>query len=214
MGEVILDFLRHERRVGAVKRRLKDALWAVKGRRLRNPELPTDVCSVLFVCKGNICRSPFAERRMGAKLAPTGPRCSSAGLAVSAEGPPAAARQAASPWGVMLDDHVPRALSASSMEEHDLVVVMEVSHLDEVRARFPQHRHKVALLPLYDPEAQGAWLRFNVPDPYGKDLERFRECYERLDRCLGELARALGSAGGARGREGAEVRGRGSVVNE
>ena len=43
------------------KRNNKKFYWSVYGRTICNPRLPQNINSILFVCKGNICRSPFAE---------------------------------------------------------------------------------------------------------------------------------------------------------
>jgi protein-tyrosine-phosphatase len=54
-----------------------------------------------------------------------------------------------------------------------------------------EHHGKLHLLPLFD-EQRGSFLRFNLPDPYGKGVERFRECYARIERCLQELLQSTG----------------------
>ena len=47
----------------AAKAPVKDALWTIRGRQFRNPQFGREVRSVLFLCHGNICRSPFAAVR-------------------------------------------------------------------------------------------------------------------------------------------------------
>ena len=46
----------------AVKRPVRDAWWRVRGMSIAEASLPAEPRSLLFICKGNICRSPFAER--------------------------------------------------------------------------------------------------------------------------------------------------------
>lgn len=43
------------------KNGLVDRYWSLRGPYIRVPVVPSNPQSVLFVCKGNICRRPFAE---------------------------------------------------------------------------------------------------------------------------------------------------------
>jgi protein-tyrosine phosphatase len=45
-----------------IKRGLIELYWMVRGASIYIPALTSQAWSVLFVCRGNICRSPFAER--------------------------------------------------------------------------------------------------------------------------------------------------------
>jgi protein-tyrosine phosphatase len=173
------------------KRPLKDAYWRWRGRGLQNPEPPATPRSVLFVCKGNICRSPYAER-FAKKLLGNDVRCESAGIKVTqGNHPPHEAVTVAAERGISLSGLRPRELTAEMMDEFDMVVVMEGGQMEYLRARFVEHHGKLHLLPLFD-ERRGSFLRFNLPDPYGKGFERFRECYDRIERCLQELLQSTG----------------------
>jgi protein-tyrosine phosphatase len=166
-----------------VKRPLKDAFWRWRGRRLLNPEPPFTVRSLLFVCKGNICRSPYAER-YARTLVENDVRCDSAGLKVNqGNRPPGHAVAVAAERGIDLSGMRPRELTAEMVAEFDMVVVMEGGQMEHLRARFAKHHDKLFLLPLFD-DSRGGFLRFNLPDPYGKGIEDFRECYARIERCL------------------------------
>lgn len=45
-----------------IKGNLRDLYWKIHGNKVKNPGLPDIPRSFLFVCKGNVCRSPFAEQ--------------------------------------------------------------------------------------------------------------------------------------------------------
>ena len=45
-----------------IKETVKNIYWYGYGKTIFNPRLPKNISSILFVCLGNICRSPFAER--------------------------------------------------------------------------------------------------------------------------------------------------------
>ena len=56
----------------ALKRPARNVRWRIRGRGIANPPLPHRVSSVLFVCLGNICRSPFGALLATALEAETG----------------------------------------------------------------------------------------------------------------------------------------------
>lgn len=175
----------------AIRRRIRDILWTIRGIALRNPPLPSKVESILFVCLGNICRSPFAavvaaERLRGAGR--TQVRCASAGIAAR-EGAraPAAACDAVAVLGLSLVDHRPQALTRTLVDAHDLIVVMEAAHLWKLRAAYPDAAGRVVLLSLFDERASGGYERYNIEDPFMRPPEAFGACYGRIDRGLSRL---------------------------
>ena len=123
--------------------------------------------SVLVVCVGNICRSPLGERVLAERL--PGLRIASAGLAaVVGQGADASAALVAAEIGVDLGGHVARQLTAEIGSAHDLILVMEPGHRDEVFRRFPSLSGRVML---FDQWTGGQ----GVPDPYGKPLDVHRK---------------------------------------
>lgn len=174
----------------AVKRPMRNVLWAFKGERLVNPVLPAKVESILFVCLGNICRSPFAEalavQRLG-ELRVRDFRCASAGIKTHQGGrAPQNACDVAATFGLSLTSHRPQTLTADLMNAYDLVVVMEASQLDEVRRVYPQASARLFLLSLFDRAATG-YERYNIADPFSQPRKTFEMCYERIDRAVTQL---------------------------
>jgi protein-tyrosine phosphatase len=174
----------------AVKLRepLRNARWALVGRRTGNPPVPPGVNTMLFVCLGNICRSPFGARLAERVLAESGRggiRCVSAGVRPSQDNrSPDEACEVATAYGVTLTDHRPQALTRELMDASDLVVVMEWRQLTQVRETYPEHRDRIFLLPLFDDQARNAYERYNITDPFGRPRAAFEECYLRVDRSL------------------------------
>ena len=187
------------RALASVRRGLKHAVWAVRGVTISNPPLPAEVRSILFVCKGNICRSPFAAIRAQALADATsrGIRCSSAGLRPSPDGRcPSIAVTAARRFGVSLSRHTPVAIDNEMMKEHDLIVVMEADQVAAVRRNWPRHQKPIVLLALFDPGPDGpldSIERVNIPDPFGRDAAEFDRCYRRLDASVRELVSSIPS---------------------
>ena len=149
-----------------------------------------DVRSVLVLCEGNICRSPYAaallENRTGG--VPGGVRVTSAGFLRSDRPSPAEAIEAAAVRGVDLQRHRSRKVDAALMLDADLILVMDPGHAHRVYGMAPSARARVLLLGETDPRL---FQRCVIPDPYGGDRATFDECYDRIDRCVISLSRVL-----------------------
>lgn len=183
----------------ALKRPVRNAVWTVKGLRTRNPPLPERVGSVLFVCLGNICRSPFGAHRAAQVLGAAGGRavtCTSAGFHPSqAARSPEGACRAAATYGLSLDEHLPQPLTREMVAAHDVIFVMEAAQLELMRRQYPEHRDRIFLMSLLDDAPAGGYERYNIADPFGQPDAEFQACYGRIDRILTRWAAAV------RGRE-------------
>ena len=133
------------------------------------------VRNVLVVCLGNVCRSPMAEfilrRRLGGRDVIVG----SAGIAATngARIDPLALL-VLDRHGIDADAHVARRLERSMIDAADLVLVMERTQLDFIRAGLPSATGKTFLL--------GKWQGgFEIPDPFGKSRETFDHLYRTVD---------------------------------
>lgn len=178
-----------------VKRLVRDAFWALRDRAYQNPPWPGRVNSMLFVCYGNICRSPFAARLADQRLISaglTGVRCSSAGFRANQRNTsPLDAVDAAAPYGVRLGDNRPLLLTQQTILAHDVVFVMEPGHLKELRRRWPAQRHRFFLLPRFETPAPevGAYERTHFEDPFDRGPDAFLESYARISRAIDGVVR-------------------------
>lgn len=150
---------------------------------------------VLFVCLGNICRSPLAEAIFLHKARSRGwsqleaDSCGTSNYNLGDDPDPRTLRNA-SRNGVTVE-HVARQLSASDFSTFDRILVMDRNNLRATLAvADPQHHHKVELLRAFDPIGEG-----EVPDPYYGSEEDFQEVFEMLDRCVEGLLRDLEGQG-------------------
>jgi protein-tyrosine-phosphatase len=187
-----------------VREPLRDLYWGVYGRSLRNPRLDKVPESLLFVCTGNICRSPFAERKAARLLEEEHGRrlvISSAGIHVETSLPsPENAVLAGRDFRVDLVDHRSRRVTEELVDDHDMILCMEAGHTRALWDLFPDHRHKFHLLPLFERpgDGRGSYHLYNIEDPYGHPLDRYRECFRQIERCLQELFRILFVSGSSR----------------
>jgi protein-tyrosine phosphatase len=124
---------------------------------------------ILFVCLGNICRSPTAEgvlRHLAAKEAPELDfEVDSAGTGDYHIGtaPDARSQRAAQRRGIDLSGLRARQVVAADFQRFDLILAMDRENLRELKAMQPKaSKAKVRLFLEYAPEARVV----EVPDPY------------------------------------------------
>jgi protein-tyrosine phosphatase len=147
---------------------------------------------LLFVCMGNICRSPTAEGVMRALLREQGfereIEIDSAGTGGWHTGAPPDARPtaAAARRGIVLEGAA-RQVRASDFEDYDLLLAADRENVRDLRRIAPDEdgREKVRLLRSYDPAAGGD---LDVPDPYYGGPDGFEEVLDLVDAaCRGLL---------------------------
>lgn len=136
--------------------------------------------SVLFVCTGNTCRSPIAERLFrGLSKTPA----SSAGTH-AAPGAPLSRGAAAvlAKRGLPLE-HRARRVDEAMLEEAGAVYVMERAHRDDLAARFARFAGKISVLR----EAAGL-SPVDVEDPLGDAAEEYEACASSIEEALQIIA--------------------------
>lgn len=143
--------------------------------------------SVLVVCSGNICRSPYAEytlRKISPEL-----EVASAGLIVNIshlENKPAdrTAALVAAESGIDLSKHRARQLTGELIDAYDVILLMEHTQLDELCARFPFASYKAFLF--------SQWIgAIDIEDPYRKSELTFRLVFSEIDDAAHEWLRKL-----------------------
>jgi protein-tyrosine phosphatase len=154
---------------------------------------------VLFVCLGNICRSPTAEGVMRSLIEAEGMdgevELDSAGTGAWHVGsaPDPRAAEAASARGVTLAGQA-RKIEPEDFERFDLIVAMDGSNLRDLRAIAPSQegRGKVRLLREFDPASAGG-RDVDVPDPYYGGEDGFGTVFEMVRAaCQGLLDQIRG----------------------
>jgi protein-tyrosine phosphatase len=148
---------------------------------------------VSFVCSGNICRSPTAEMVMRALVDEAGADVSveSAGTGAWHVGDEMDRRSRAElvSRGYDVPPHRARQFEPADFDRLDLVVALDQSHRDDLRAlaRTPTEREKVVLLGEFGTDFRDDP---SVPDPYYGGPDGFSDVLDRVeDGCRGLLAR-------------------------
>jgi protein-tyrosine phosphatase len=152
--------------------------------------LPDSVQSILFVCQGNICRSPLAEAYFQSLVEKEGRHMTvrSAGLETT-PGKPAHvnARVIAQEQGLSLDAHATTQVHKDLLDQSDLIIVMEIIQKDRMHRLYPKTKGKVVLLGRFDSVGS-----LEIADPYCGTSEDFHSCFQQVSRCCDVLAARLG----------------------
>lgn len=141
--------------------------------------------TILFVCTGNICRSPMAMGLLREKLHKEGLegeyRVHSAGVwGLESQPPSPYALQMMAQRGIDISDHRSHDLTPEDMEEADLILTMERGQAEAISLEFPQHTHKVHLL------SEMIGRHYDIRDPYGSPLYEYRQCAAEIERLIEE----------------------------
>lgn len=146
---------------------------------------------ILFVCLGNICRSPAAHTTFEAQLARAGLSedftVDSCGMGDWHVGEPAdpRMRETAKRHGAEIT-HRARHFDDKDFERFDLILAMDEDNKRALvaRARTDSHRTKIRLLREWDEDVDAP---LEVPDPYYGGAKDFEEVWNMVDRCTARL---------------------------
>ena len=149
---------------------------------------------ILFVCMGNICRSPSAEGVFRHVLAQHAPglevEIDSAGTHDYHVGSPPDRRtiEAARRRGIDLSSLRARQVGPQDFERFDLLLAMDEENLGELQRRAPSHLHtRIRLLMEFAPNA----VSRRVPDPYYGGARGFEEVLDLLEEAAEGLLQTL-----------------------
>ncbi len=157
---------------------------------------------IVFICSGNICRSPMAEVITRSMLAAAGMQgevaVDSAGTGGWHEGDGADPRTVRALAGHGYDgaQHRAREFDRAWFAERDLILVADREHERILRRWAPDDaaRAKVRLLRTYD-EAAVAAGTLEVDDPWYGDAADFERCLVEVERACAGLVAALAEDG-------------------
>lgn len=176
--------------IGAVPKKIRRKLrrsasgnqWLRRRSREKLSRRLRSVKTALFVCKGNICRSPFAAEYARKNLSHL-TQIESSGYFPKADRPsPDNAKTAAANFGVSLAGHRSSVLTAEAIEKSDIVLVFDEENLEELNRYHRSARSKTHLL---------GWLSdqrdVEIADPYGGSVDDFCETYSTIASAIDAL---------------------------
>jgi len=143
----------------------------------------------LFVCLGNICRSPLAEavfnkviKEEGLNNSFSADSCGTASYHIG-ELPDQRTLETGRKFGLKFN-HVVRALTIEDFETFDYIVAMDKVNLDDIHDLLYRENNspksKIVLMRDFDDQGKGE----DVPDPYFGEIEGFYQVYHILNRSI------------------------------
>ncbi|HKS05744.1 MAG TPA: hypothetical protein VJR92_05485 [Gemmatimonadaceae bacterium] len=149
--------------------------------------------SIMVVCYGNICRSPYLAALLRRALPDVA--VSSAGFIGAGRSVPEHSSTLAAREGIDLSDHRSQLIPRDALDTTDLVVVMSERQARSLRAGFGYPRNRIVVAGDLDP-VRGE--RREIRDPWNQPIEVFEASFARLARCASDLVAKLN--GGIRRR--------------
>jgi protein-tyrosine phosphatase len=152
---------------------------------------------ILFVCSGNICRSPLAEELLRRELESRGAKdrfvVHSVGTVPDHLGQQTDPRmlETAARHGVTLN-HNARRLRRSDLERHDIVIGMDDWHMRTIRSLSREIANPPAIHKMleYHPNYNGGQAP-DVPDPWYGSMDGFERVYTLIEASCRHLADRL-----------------------
>jgi protein-tyrosine phosphatase len=161
--------------------------------------VPRSARTIVFVCFGNIMRSPMSEHLFRRALAQLDPAANIyPELQITSAGLNAIEGRAAHPWaisaarefGISLENHGATCLTQAMVDRADAILAMDYQNMVQLLSRYPAAKQKFFLL--------GAYLEhpprpIEIRDPFFGNEQQTVDCYRLLQTCTKNLAVDLGS---------------------
>jgi protein-tyrosine-phosphatase/predicted ATP-grasp superfamily ATP-dependent carboligase len=139
--------------------------------------------SLIVLCHGNICRSPFAAALLEAKAVGLDLRIVSRGtIPLEGRTSPTEAAEAARAFGVDLEGHRSAWLTIEEAEAADAVLVFDAVNVEELK-RLGARANVLRLADLVGRPA--------IADPYGRGPDAFAACYREIEQAVDALVERL-----------------------
>jgi RpiB/LacA/LacB family sugar-phosphate isomerase len=147
--------------------------------------------TILFICTGNVCRSPMAEALFRRATAGRGDfRVLSAGLgAVDGQPPTQHSVTAMRELGVDISAQRSRALTANLLQQADYIFGMTHGHVDTIGLLYPAAAEKTFLLREFDESLDP--FEKDISDPIGSPYDVYVNCRKQIEQGIASLLKFM-----------------------
>jgi RpiB/LacA/LacB family sugar-phosphate isomerase len=147
--------------------------------------------TILFICTGNVCRSPMAEALFRRATAGRGDfRVLSAGLgAVDGQPPTQHSVAAMRELGVDISAQRSRALTANLLQQADYIFGMTHSHVDTIGLLYPAAAEKTFLLREFDDSPDP--FEKDISDPIGSPYDVYVNCRKQIEQGISSILKFM-----------------------
>jgi protein-tyrosine phosphatase len=94
--------------------------------------------------------------------------------ATISRGPARYSAQLMAEQGIDIRDHIARMVNAQMVARADLILCMEMGHVEALQIEFPQYRHRIYLL------SEMVGERYSIPDPYGGMMKDYQNMVQEV----------------------------------
>ncbi len=147
--------------------------------------------TILFICTGNVCRSPMAEALFRHAVRGRGEfRVFSAGIgAMDGQPPTPHSVRAMRELGVDISGQRSRMLTASLVRQADFIFGMTHGHVDTVALMYPQMAEKTFLLREFDETLE--LYEKDISDPIGSSYQVYVDCRDQIEQGIASLLKFM-----------------------
>lgn len=143
--------------------------------------------TIVFICKGNICRSPFAEHYLK-RIEPSLQVYSCGYHPEAGRNAPSNAVIAGKNTGINLDCHCSSIVNRELLDNADVIFVFDHENMKKLISQYPRYKSKIWYLSEISPDGM-----LYIPDPNGKDLSFFSDIYSQIMHYLDIVQKELHS---------------------
>ena len=139
--------------------------------------------SLLFICKGNICRSPFAHYYLESFLLDSVSVESCGYYPQDGRSCPSNGIEAAKKFGLDMTSHRSKQVSSDLISEADIIFTFDEANYQTVKNKFPLAKDKLYRIGLF---SQSGLV---IKDPYGENVKYFDEIYQLIAQAIDSIVK-------------------------